>query len=511
MSQIIKIQNFDEVFVPSEPLSDSATIFTTYIKRSSQEVLLQPTTDNQYVYPEPVFLAKLYSNEINQVLDIVKSTFAAYATVQFVQDFTDTVRTSYTLTVTSESGLFTSKRRIVPIDLGAVSPDFTVHTINDNNFVDSKVAYYAEQPVTVDSTTLNVGIIEVTEFDNSTQYFNLDVKTSDASAVQTFIALNADTDPNGLNIHANVIDEFSVEEALVLDDNFVYVKLRSGPIIGGDYLYFKLVQSAAIPAVSTLDILKKELSNLYLHLFNRRTAVKIGNLTPEQIYQLEPNTDDNSVRLYLDTNNITWYDLSNGNNFNALIDEAGSTALYEYPVLFAYNSANLPTFTNDDVKDMGASIASALYDIFDALPTEKRISFTHTLNWLKYIKDRDYSHIVTPTLSESQRAEILSIAKSNYLAEFSHAYVLYNNVNKRWLEFFVRRIRYVREQISAGLLIYEADLAQIDVMLLALTNIKSASNSTSAFDQYTEASVDTFAMHLEYLKLKANTIQRIVL
>lgn len=507
MSQIIKIKNFDEVFIPSEPLSDSATIFTTYIKRSNQEVLLQPTTDNQYVYPEPVFLAKLYSNEISQILDIVKSTFAPYATVQFVQDFTDTVRTSYTLTVTSESGMYTSKRRIVPIDLGAVSPELTVHTVIDNNFVESKVAYYAEQPVTVDSTTLKVGIIEVAEFDNSTQYFDVNVKTSDATSSFSLIGAVANTDPNGLNIQGNAIAQFNIDEALVLDANYVYLKV----VAGSETLYFKLIQSGTVSTVSVLDVLKQDLSNLYLHLFNRRTAVKIGDLTPEQIYQLEPNSDDNALRTWLNDNDVAWYDLSDGNNFNALIDVDGSTALYNYPVLFAYNSANLPTFTNEDVKDMGASIASALYEIFDALPTENRVNFVHTLNWLKYIKDRDYSHIVTPALSESQRAEILSIAKANYLTEFSHAYVLYNNVNKRWLEYFIRRIRYVREQISAGLLQYEADLAQIDVMLLALTNIKAASNKTAAFDQYTEASVDTFAMHLEYLKLKANTIQRIVL
>ncbi|BBI90577.1 hypothetical protein HYO65_gp185 [Tenacibaculum phage PTm1] len=442
MPLITKINNYDGTFVPSTPLSDSATINSTYIKRSQQEEILVKSTNPIYTYTEDTYEARLYSNEMSIVTDIIKVTHSAGATYTFVHDTSDSVRTSYLLTVTSESGKTVTKRRIVPINIGSVSPTLTINTITDGNFYTSKPRYFSEQNVTVSRNTLKVGVIEVTTFNNASQYFNLTIKTSNASSTLTYIAKTT-SEPNSLNTHGTTLTAFNTTEDAVLDDNFVYAKV----VAGSDIIYFKLVQSGTVSSTTTLDSLKKLMSNKWFYVYNNRTAVKVSDLTGAQVVEAESKTDAD-LRTWLSGLTKTYHDVST--HLVTLRDLTATQNQQTFIDLKAYNDSNIQSFTQSDVKDMGASIAGELYTIFNALDTATKAGFKHTLNWFQYIRDRKYDHIVSPNVTVSERNRVLSQAKSDFQKEFSHASVLYKYVNDRYLEHFIRKFKYIKGLIDGN-------------------------------------------------------------
>lgn len=501
MPILTKINNYDPLFVPATPLSNAAVINTITIKRSAQEEILSKSTNTLYTYTEDTYDARLYTNELPIVTNIIKIDVSPNATFTFILDTNDTVRTSYLVTVTSEDGTTTATRRIVIIDIGTLSPTLTVNTVTDNNFVTSMPKYYAEQPITVNVTTLNVGIIEVSTFDNTTQYFNLDVRTSDAGATVAHISKTG-TDPNALNLHGTPIVPFNVDEDLVLDDNFVYLKISDGTTT----IYFKLIQVGTITTTTVLDKLKEDMSNKWYHVFNQSTAVLVGLLTGTQIVDASTRTDTD-LRTWLDGLNIQWFDVSV--HLATLRDLAATQTAALDNTYTAFNTSNVQTFVQDNVIDLGASISGELFTIFTALPTQVQESYKHSINWFRYIRDRNYDHIVSPNVTKAQRTVVLSQAKSDYLKEFSHAAVIYKYVNKRYLEHFIRKLKHISGLISKNLLAYEVSVEQVDIMILGLENIKGKSIHSAAFEVYTESHIDAFINQLEYLKTKPKVIQHI--
>ena len=496
-----KIKNYDAIFQPTDPLSDDSQIIDTFIERSGQKIILGVSTSTGYVYNEPVFVAPLYSNEMDKITEVIKSTIAEGATIDFQEDTGDVVRTSYIITATSESGLSNTRRRIIPVDLGSINTSLSVYRVEDVNNTQTNPHYYAESLQSNNGISLKVGTIEVYDFDNTTDYFNVNVITNDSIATNSYVSKGG-VEPQGLNTHSVTLVPFDTSEDEVLDDNFVYLKKTNG----ADTIYFKLVELGVEPTITELDQLKSTMSNKWYHVFNENIAVEVGDMTGAQILNAEPR-DDSSLMGYLGSLGIQYHQI------NLYLSELRDVTPTENEQvsgeLIAWNESNVDEFLESDLNDLGASIASDLYDIYNALDETTKLSFEHTIKWFEYIKTRDEGVIVSPDLDNDVKLRVLSKAKNQYLQEFSSASQMWKWVNKRYLEYFLRKLRYVSTLSSQGLIQLNQTTADINIMILALENIKLEGVNTASFDQYTESAFDKFANGLEYLNLKPQVIQRI--
>lgn len=494
-----KIRNFDNLFIPSTPLSEDVALEVLFVKRNQLETNLQISTSSAYVYSEPVLVARLYDNEINRVTEIVQSKIPENATYTFIVDTADTTRTSYLFTITSESGKTTSKYRVVTESLGTSPTNLEVHKVVNENDANAKPRYFDYQDVTVNSTTLKIGIIEVPSFNNASEYFNISIKTSDNSSVLTYVSKNGN-EPDSLNTHSTTLVAFDANEDVVLDDAFVYAKITDGT----DTYYFKLIQSTSLASQSDLDSLKEKMSNKWYHIFDNVTAVQIGHLTASQLIAANDTANNTALKTYLDNNTIKYVEL--GSHLPSLIDTSATESLLIDGALAAYNNSNIDVFTQSDIDDLGKSLATSILVNIDALAEEPS---EHIRTWLEYVSTRDSKKIVSSTLSASMQSAAIQKAKSDFIKNFATTAFVYKTINSRYLEHMLRKIDYVRLRVKNKTLVYKASVSQLESSSLAIRNIANAHKQTASFDSLTETALKEFANALDLMIVDENVIQKI--
>ena len=499
----IKIKNYDDIIIPSGPLSSSASLQRIYISRSESKTFLQTNNSDEYNYEENLYEAELFGNELNNVEDVLQIEVSAFATYTMFLDEEDLDETSYVLVITSEDKTTTTKIRILIKDMGPVSTNLRINKVEDSNYIFISANYYAEVPVTVNDTTLDVGIVEVAEFDNSFEYFNVDVLTNDSDAIVSMIAKTENVDPDLLQTYSKTLEPFNLEEDIVLDDRFVYLKIYS--ISYDQTIYLKLVQNISVDNVTEVERLKKVMSNKWYYLYHLSTAFDVSSeITAEQLIEAEFFTED-ELRTFLDDTGTVWYDISG--YYEILVDSDETESNIKNQRNISYNLSGIQKFLSSDVENLGASIASDLYDIIVASSVSE--DYIKSQAWLKYVRDEDITHICSTQLSEFELFSTLQKAKTEFLEEFSYVSVVYELVNSRYLTNFLRKLKYVNESVISGTLEYSVSSNMLGNIIQGLSNMINLSNDTAALNAYTSSFVDVLFNNLENLKIRENSIQRI--
>jgi hypothetical protein len=522
-------EDFDHRSDINQPLSAVATFTSAYKFVNGTKQYMFATDDIEVAkstYPDLDFTA---FTDLTQNVFVV-ADLATYESLDLIDvEFTDmhatvsrsVVGSTQILTITAEDTLTAVTIRLIKNDIGIAQtyPMLYVCTSLTDQYTSDEfeTACRMHAPIltTVDTTSLYVGAIEL-----PASYVSVDSAAVNIAALtfnatyDTLTYISADgTDPDN-DILLNDSDAmlfvnsapFTVDETLILDSNFVYLKFDRN----SEIRYYKLIKHSTYSRTAVIDAIKQKYSDSYVCLFLNSVLISTSNITTEQRITIELLKTESDIISYCNSNQIDYTILSDY-TYSDLIDVDATAELNDITKYATFNQLFETTsdygFAESDIENFGKVIAKMLYDVVSQIQVNSVLTYPIATQYLSYLSE---TTVIPSYLQTSTQLLVSSETKTGYLAEIANSAFMLDNFTTRHFDWISSRLDYALNQIKLHRIVYDATETDIANMSIAIKNLKSIANATTlASPAYQESFIHLFFDKLYYLKLNSDVVQRI--